>query len=103
MRSAATRGSTRQRRACSSRCPRPVRVRSTTASWKTTLLTRRAARGPPTTSKPPTSAVPPVGSIVVVSIPIVVDLPAPFGPSRPNTSPGPTPKSIPLTASTPPA
>src|SRR5689334_21800585 len=35
-------------------------------------------------------------------MPIVVDLPAPFGPSRPNTSPGATSKSIPLTASIPP-
>ena len=42
------------------------------------------------------------GAIVVVSMPIVVDLPAPFGPSRPNTSPRPTSKSMPLTASTPP-
>ena len=33
-------------------------------------------------------AVPAVGATVVVSMPMVVDLPAPFGPSRPNTSPG---------------
>ena len=38
---------------------------------------------------------------VVVSMPIVVDFPAPFGPSRPKTSPGATSKSIPFTASTP--
>ena len=38
----------------------------------------------------------------VVSMPIVVDLPAPLGPSRPNTSPAATEKSILLTASTPP-
>jgi len=31
----------------------------------------------------------------------VVDLPAPFGPSRPNTSPASTVKSMPATASTP--
>ena len=55
-----------------------------------------------TTSWPASSAVPLVGTIVVVSIPIVVDLPAPLGPSRPNTSPAATSKSIPLTASTPP-
>ena len=48
------------------------------------------------------SAVPPVGATVVVSIPIVVDFPAPFGPSKPNTSPGNTVKSMPATASTPP-
>ena len=45
---------------------------------------------------------PRVGAIVVVSIPIVVDLPAPFGPSRPNTSPFATANSISFTASTPP-
>jgi hypothetical protein len=39
---------------------------------------------------------------IVVRIPTVVDLPAPLGPSRPNTSPGSTVKSIPRTASTPP-
>ena len=47
-------------------------------------------------------ALPPVGAIVVVSMPTVVDLPAPLGPSSPNTSPGATSKSMPLTASTPP-
>src|SRR5436309_1253280 len=35
-------------------------------------------------------------------MPTVVDLPAPFGPSRPNTSPGATSKSMPFTASTQP-
>jgi hypothetical protein len=47
------------------------------------------------TSKPASRADPLVGLIVVVSIPMVVDLPAPFGPSRPNTSPGTTWKSMP--------
>ena len=49
-----------------------------------------------------TRAEPDVGATVVVSMPIVVDLPAPFGPSRPKTSPAATSKSIPVTASTPP-
>jgi len=43
--------STPQRRARSSRFRRPVSERSTTASWKTTLLTRRADRGSRATSK----------------------------------------------------
>ena len=81
---------------------RPVSERSTTASWKTTLLSRRAASGCFATSKPASLAVPLVGAIVVVSIPIVVDLPAPFGPSSPNTSPDLTSKSMSFTASTPP-
>ena len=46
---------------------------------------------------------PDVGLTVVVSMPTVVDLPAPFGPSSPKTSPVATSKSIPFTASTPPA
>ena len=102
MRGSASRGVTRQSCACSSRLRRPVSDRSTTGSWKTTLLMRRAASGCFATSKPASLAVPLVGEIVVVSIPIVVDLPAPFGPSRPNTSPEATSKSMPLTASMPP-
>ena len=51
------------------------------------LLTDRAAMGCLTTSVPASRADPLVG-LMVVSIPMVVDLPAPFGPSRPNTSPG---------------
>src|SRR5204862_523046 len=99
---AASRGSTPQSRAWISRFGRPVSERSTTGSWKTTLLTRRAASGSSATSKPASRALPEVGSIVVVSIPTVVDLPAPFGPSRPNTSPAATSKSMPFTASTQP-
>ncbi len=38
-------------------------------------------------SKPLTRAMPEVGGTSVVSIRISVDLPAPFGPSRPKTSP----------------
>jgi hypothetical protein len=70
-----------------SRWLRPVRARSTTASWKTTLETERASSGERTTSKPASRAAPELGATVVVSMPTVVDFPAPFGPSRPNTSP----------------
>ena len=87
---AATALATLHSRAWMSRLRRPVRPRSTTASWNTTLLARRAAIGSSATSKPATRAVPPVGAMVVVSMPMVVDLPAPFGPSRPNTSPAAT-------------
>src|SRR5262249_41712837 len=73
-----------------------------TGSWNTTLLAARTAIGSRATSNPTRLARPPLGAIVVVSIPIVVDLPAPFGPSRPNTSPAVTSKSIPRTASAPP-
>jgi hypothetical protein len=41
----ASAGSTRQRRACRSRFRRPLSARSTTGSWKTTLLARLAASG----------------------------------------------------------
>ena len=41
---------------------------------------------------------PDVGSTRVVRIPIVVVFPAPFGPSRPNTSPRSTVKEMPSTA-----
>ena len=48
-------------RACRSRFARPVRPRSTTASWKTTLLTPRAWSGWRATSKPASRRVPAVG------------------------------------------
>ena len=73
---AVSRGSTPQSPAWISRFRRPVRERSTTGSWKTTLLTPRAASGSFATSKPATRALPAVGSIVVVSMRTVVDLPA---------------------------
>src|SRR3954452_2154272 len=102
MPSSAASRSTPQSRAWSSRLRRPLRARSTTGSWKTTLLTARAASGCLATSNPASRALPPVGLTVLVSMPITVDLPAPLGPSRPNTSPAATSKSIPFTASTPP-
>ncbi len=43
---------------------------------------------------------PEVGAISVVSIRSVVDLPAPFGPRKATSSPGPTSRSSPRTAST---
>src|SRR5215218_5290505 len=52
-----------------------------------------------TTSKPSTRAVPEVGISSVISILIVVVLPAPFGPSRPNSSPFSISKLTPRTAS----
>src|SRR5579864_3168749 len=57
--------------------------------------TRRASR---TTSKPATFAVPAVGSSVVVSTRCVVVFPAPFGPSRPKSSPGRTSNDTSFTA-----
>src|SRR3954453_11796542 len=96
----ASAGGTRQSRAWRSRLRLPVSARSTTASWKTTLLTPLASSGCVGTSTPASRASPAVGSIVVVSMPMVVDLPAPFGPSRPNTFPGSTWKSICFTGST---
>src|SRR5215471_5384014 len=50
------------------------------------------------TSKPLITAVPAFGGSNVVSMRISVDLPAPFGPSRPKTSPCATSKLTPLTA-----
>ena len=85
------RRSTPHSRAWSSRFARPVSPRSTTASWKTTLLTLRAASGSRRRRRSrPAERCRRSGAIVVVSMPIVVDLPAPFGPSRPNTSPAAT-------------
>jgi hypothetical protein len=52
----------------------------------------------PATSTPRTRAIPAVGTTRVVRMPIVVVLPAPFGPSKPNTSPGGTWKSTSSTA-----
>src|SRR4051812_30628297 len=89
-------------RAWTSRLRRPVSARSTTGSWKTTLLARRASSGRAATSKLARRARPEVGAMVVVSMPTVVDLPAPLGPSRPKTSPGATSKEMSFTAWTPP-
>ena len=63
-------------------------------------LASRADRDRPTTSTPSTDAVPLVGRTRVVSTPTVVVFPAPFGPSRPKTSPASTPKLTPSTALT---
>ena len=63
-----------------------------------TPIVRRTPSGCLATSKPPTVAVPLVGGRSVVSMRISVDLPAPFGPSRPKTSPGCTVNDMPSTA-----
>ena len=53
-----------------------------------------------TTSSPATSARPESGCVSVASVRTVVDLPAPFGPSRPNTSPSRTANETPSSACT---
>jgi hypothetical protein len=58
----------------------------------------RARTGFRATSIPRTRAIPAVGTTRVVRMPIVVVVPAPFGPSKPNTSPGGTWKSTSSTA-----
>ena len=60
------------------------------------FLTSRASL---TTSWPSTRALPEVGMSSVISILIVVVLPAPFGPSRPKSSPFSIWKLTPFTAS----
>ena len=60
----------------------------------------RTQRASSTTSRPRTRACPDVGISSVISILIVVVLPAPFGPSRPNSSPSSISKLTPRTAST---
>src|SRR5882757_7457666 len=60
---------------------------------------RRTSSRAVTTSYPATSAWPEVGLVSVQSMLIVVVLPAPLGPRKPKTSPVPTSKSTPLTAS----
>jgi hypothetical protein len=68
-------------------------------SWKTRPIFRRTASRSLVTSYPATAALPEVGVARVHRILIVVDLPAPFGPRKPNVSPGLTSKSMPRTAS----
>src|SRR6201992_912859 len=60
---------------------------------------RRTSSRALTTSKPATSADPSLGLVSVQSMLIVVVLPAPLGPRKPKTSPVPTSKFTPLTAS----
>src|SRR5215813_1684461 len=60
---------------------------------------RRTSSRALTTSNPATSAPPEVGLVRVQSMLIVVVLPAPLGPRKPKTSPVPTSKLTPLTAS----
>src|SRR5690606_13203157 len=62
-------------------------------------MLRRTSSRSVTMSCPATRAVPEVGVASVHSMLIVVVLPAPFGPRKPNTSPGATSKLTPFTAS----
>ena len=64
------------------------------------FMIRRIFRVSVATSKPNTRAVPLLGSSSVVRILMSVVLPAPFGPSSPMNSPGPTSRSIPSSATT---
>ena len=57
----------------------------------------RAAREP--ARVPQTSAAPPVGRTSPTAIFTSVDFPAPFGPSSPTSSPSPTERSTPESAS----
>jgi hypothetical protein len=63
-----------------------------------TPIARRTSSGFFVMSKPLMIAVPAVGGRRVVNIRISVDFPAPFGPSRPKTSPASTSKVTPSTA-----
>src|SRR4051794_24326533 len=63
-------------------------------------MCRRTSVRSRTTSYPATRALPAVGRSRVQRILMVVDLPAPFGPRKPNSSPVPTVRSMPRTAST---
>ena len=64
-----------------------VRSKSDVIACGITPIDRRTPFGSRSTSKPFTRAWPELGTTSVVSIRISVDFPAPFGPSKPNTSP----------------
>jgi len=64
-----------------------VHARSSVLYCGTTPIERRASAGVFTTSIPAIRARPAVGKARVVQMLIVVVLPAPFGPSKPNSSP----------------
>ena len=65
-------------------------------------VAERGARGARAGARAATSAVPPLGRTSPTAIFTSVDLPAPFGPSRPTSSPSPTSRSTPFSASTEP-
>src|SRR5664280_449567 len=69
-----------------------LKSRSDVIAWGMTPMDCRTPLGSRTMSKPLTRADPEVGGTSVVNIRISVDLPAPFGPSKPNTSPCSTEK-----------
>ena len=64
-----------------------VHARSSVLYCGTTPILRRAIAGDFTTSIPAMRTRPAVGSARVVQMLMVVVLPAPFGPSRPKSSP----------------
>ena len=80
------------------RLARALRVGYRARSCGTSPLICLTSVGSVRMSWPPIRAVPDVGSSTPVSIEIVVVLPAPFGPSRPKTSPSSTAKLMPSTA-----
>src|SRR5215831_6271985 len=98
----ASRGPRPKNRLRNSRFSATVSCMSRVLFWVTTPIRRFTATGSATTSIPATRARPPVGRTSVVSMPMVVDLPAPFGPSRPNSTPAGTVRSMPQTAGTSP-
>ena len=85
-----------------SRFSRPVSMSSRATCCPVSMITRRTAAGWATTSKPAILAVPRSGLVSVDNMSTVVVLPAPFGPSNATTSPRPTSKLMPRTASTSP-
>jgi hypothetical protein len=98
----ASRDSTAQRRAWISRFRHPVSERSTTGSWKTTLLTLGAARGSVATSKPPSRALPGGRLDRRRQHSDGGRLASPVRAEQGENLPAATSKSMPFTASTPP-
>ena len=82
-----------------SRVSRGVKKASICSSCGTTPIERRARRGRTSMSKSQIRATPAVLTTSPARMLIRVDLPAPFGPSRPNTVPRGTARSMPLSAS----
>src|SRR5947207_1484470 len=83
-------------------CPGPRRCGSTAAYCPARPMRCRAVSASRLTSWPSTSARPPSGPMTVATTRTAVVLPAPFGPSRPNTDPAGTSKSMPPSAVTSP-
>ena len=73
----------------------PVNWPSTAVTWPVSAIEWRTRSGSRATSNPATSASPASAEIKVEMMWIAVVLPAPFGPSRANTEPAGTSRSIP--------